>query len=370
MTDNGQSKPTTAAAHPAIDPQVTDLRPVVSGGPDGSATAAPAPAPAPPDEPARVPAAIVSAQPRTWFGTFEAFVRGAFADPSTARDRSLVVLAVIYFIGYAAWSVYALQNNLGPLPPIQTQYFLAGSVILVIVALLYLGVRYISFPGVLVRKLDTRLLIVVSCFSITTFLASGFSNAYHYSRYNVSELYINVISMMSMLITFECLVEFERRFSRPPFIIEDKRITSTVYMMSRAFLVVVSFSVVVFFMLFTYGQIPQAIGGGRPRCAIMELSREKISPETLEALLPPATTTPVASAGTTTPPESPVKTSRSREVNVLFQSSDLLIVRPFPLPTPAPTATAPVPSATQTLTRQGHTYEIKRSAVEVVTWCD
>lgn len=316
--------------------------------------------------------------PRHPFAAFEAFLRDAYADPSKARDRSLVLLAVIYFLGYIGWSIYADANGLDPLPPLQTQYFLAGSVILGISGGLYLTMRYISTIRPILEKQSTLvfwilLIICTVIFFGLVALPQSIVSSYPYS--------LRMIGLYVWLVAFALdweLVSF--RFSKLTGA-NDVFIRTVIRSMIVFFAAVVAMLAVLRFVLSGYGQIPQALGGARPRCATLELSREKISPETLQTLLPPATATatptPDATPGSVSPVDGTVKTSRSVEVNVHFQSSDLLIVRPFASPTPRPPSTAgnaPAALAESTGTpipsRRGHTYEIKRSAVEAVTWCD
>jgi hypothetical protein len=117
---------------------------------------------------------------------------------------------------------------------------------------------------------------------------------------------------------------------------------------------------ILLFIAFGYSEVPQALGGGRPRCAHLELSREKISPETM-AVLAIATATPIGTPTAVATSDSVSKTSRSREVSVLFESNDVLIVR---------LAKTPTPLAIATETPVTETFEIKRSAVEALAWCD
>lgn len=58
------------------------------------------------------------------------------------RDGFLVIASVLYILGYIIWSVSAFQSDLGLLPAIESQYFIAGIVPTLILWLVYIGVIY------------------------------------------------------------------------------------------------------------------------------------------------------------------------------------------------------------------------------------
>src|SRR2546422_6485383 len=43
-----------------------------------------------------------------------------------ARDDLLVIAAALYGVGYLVWALHASRYNLGLLPAIESQYFIAG----------------------------------------------------------------------------------------------------------------------------------------------------------------------------------------------------------------------------------------------------
>src|SRR4051812_14103708 len=64
----------------------------------------------------------------------------------TLRDGLLVLSGILYFLGYATWSLNAWRNKLGLLPAIESQYFIAGIVPALVIFVTYLLVRIgISF---------------------------------------------------------------------------------------------------------------------------------------------------------------------------------------------------------------------------------
>src|SRR5215208_1534447 len=61
----------------------------------------------------------------------------------TTRDGIVVGVATVYIAGYLVWSINAWQNNLGIPPALDLQYFVAGSVPVLIVGLAFLVGRFL-----------------------------------------------------------------------------------------------------------------------------------------------------------------------------------------------------------------------------------
>lgn len=57
------------------------------------------------------------------------------------RDGFLVGVVIVYILGYIVWAFNAWQNNLGLLPAIDFQYFIAGIVPTVLLLTLYIAIR-------------------------------------------------------------------------------------------------------------------------------------------------------------------------------------------------------------------------------------
>jgi hypothetical protein len=91
-----------------------------------------------------------------------------------------------------------------------------------------------------------------------------------------------------------------------------------------------------------YPYLPQAFGGARPRCAYLDVTRDEISAQTQQAILPAGETT--SEAGVV----------RSVQVEVLFSNGDLLMIRPQVI--------APG--------RERVVYQLQRDNVQAITWCD
>jgi len=75
-----------------------------------------------------------------------------FAKPKTLaelRELGMILVAIMYIIGYVTWSAYAYQIGLGPMPALDAQYFVAGALILILfgasIAIMLL-LHYIPLP--------------------------------------------------------------------------------------------------------------------------------------------------------------------------------------------------------------------------------
>jgi len=99
-------------------------------------------------------------------------------------------------------------------------------------------------------------------------------------------------------------------------------------------LFVVGFALVslIFYQERLYTQLPQELGGVKPRCAYLDMKVEGLSEETRRAI---------------------AAVVRSLQLDVLFASTSILMVRPNPAPTDA----------------ESTVYEINRSNVQAITWC-
>lgn len=88
-----------------------------------------------------------------------------------------------------------------------------------------------------------------------------------------------------------------------------------------------------------YPDIPQEIGGLKPRCAQLDVITTQLSNETLNAILPLNTAIDDR------------RVLRSKDVNVFFSNNEFLLVSPF------------------IENNKSEIYEIKRSNLEAIIWC-
>jgi hypothetical protein len=80
---------------------------------------------------------------RRWLARFVVWWNEAYTNPGKLRDRLLIAAGAIYVLGYVTWSVHAFTHQLGPLPAVQGQYFVAGLVIAIILFSIYMVVESI-----------------------------------------------------------------------------------------------------------------------------------------------------------------------------------------------------------------------------------
>jgi hypothetical protein len=98
---------------------------------------------------------------------------------------------------------------------------------------------------------------------------------------------------------------------------------------------------ILYFYLEIYPVLPQELGGVKPKCAFLDIEKNKLSSETLDAIIPTSLTTQ----------DGPIV--RSVKVDVYYSGGGALLIKP---------------NHTQQ-ERSSTTYEIQKSAIQVITWC-
>ena len=102
--------------------------------------------------------------------------------------------------------------------------------------------------------------------------------------------------------------------------------------------------------MYAHPLIPQEFGGPRTRCAYLDIVKAQVSNETLEAIAP--TNATMADS----------QVVRSTPVGVFFSGNDFILVKPY-------VEEQEGSSSTYRIWGNAKTYEIRRSAVKAVTWC-
>ena len=267
------------------------------------------------------------------------------------RDGLLVSGGVVYVLGRTVWAYQSQRFNQGIISVDQSQYFVAGFVPAVILALVWFGVRGIrSFlevvarwyvPSASLRKRILRKVLAYCYIAADLFCGCLWAGNYLWTHRHffpqTSFLYT------VLLITFSCIfmtglplllrVRGNQGVEKMQFDYSD-RVIMGVYP------VIVGIISIVFYGGLVYPQLPQEYGGARPRVAYLDLDRSKLSPDTLEELSP-SSAIQLKNA-----------TVRTVLLDVFFASKDTLLVKPY---------------------RRWHdnrTYEIPGSSVLGRTWAD
>jgi len=328
----------------------------------------------------------------------------------------LAAASIFYVAGYIVWSFNAWENNLGLLPALDPQYFVAGftPVVILVVALFLNKLLKLFFTEMWTKWVGEEATGFWRDIRLTLFLACGISLAFF--------LLVPWLAMILSLMCLGCL--FLKRFAPKAwsrivsrFSIEHRRTNrdgepagrvkvfvqlllvaiatflmflwirsdywvdtlvfheyaetihnylnlvlfacfillpplggiwdwaTKLYKIFWIYIAVFVFIVIglVFYADRVYPNLPQEFGGVRPRCAFLDLKTEQVSRETRQALLPAAAM------------ESDDPVARSVQVDALFSNKDLMLIRPY-------------------VEDQGNdpqtVYEIRKSNVLAVTWCD
>jgi hypothetical protein len=262
------------------------------------------------------------------------------------RDGLLVCATLLYGLGYFVWSLNAWQNNLGLLPLIESQYLVAGVVPALILWLAYLGLRLLTRlkdhlpswigPGVKGWKLAGRLL-TVACFwgSLAVFL--GIFTPWFQDRFPEWTRSGLLVSCAILVVTTVLYSGSERRTDR----VQNLYANLYTYFIPYGLAVVAIFAYVA-----VHRTLPHEFGGARPRCAYLDVTRAKMSDESLRDVVPADAV------------DGPRQVVRSNRLFVYFSGRDFMLVRPFVADPRGGGRVTP------------HVYEIARGVIEAVNWCD
>jgi len=279
------------------------------------------------------------------------------------RDGILVVGGILYVFGYLVWSFNAWKNNLGLLPAVESQYFIAGLTPAVITCIGYFGVKFIFSS---LNKLRARFRISEeSTLSQILLMLFGGMALTIYGILRAVDWLIIAGGRMGEIIDIVIILTLIYLITLPlPTNDWYRKYISNLaipaYVFGLCFVALLAF-------LDAYPNLPQALGGMRPRCVYLDVASKELSPETLSALtvskapsrqseLPAA---PRQTGGETAAAEGQADKSgelasgagaevmRSGVADVLFSGNDYIVIK-----------------------ARERTYEIKRDAVHAVIPCE
>ena len=277
----------------------------------------------------------------------------------STRDGVLMSISALYVLGYGVWSYYAWSHGLGLRPAVDAQYFVAGIVPALLLAAVFAGGRWdrrvflslnsYLFPQIAARSgVARKRLLIISRLLLTIW---GFAwcdlIAFCFLHRSVGPWWINVPLVLTSfywaLLGTPLVI---RRFA--PAIAEEKPESdlwqASLYSMFFGFLTL-SLYVQVF-----YPFIPQAWGGVAPRPATLDLIRSQVSGETLSALSAPSQSLATDHSSASDKPLTKAIV-RSGLVDILFQGSSTVLVRPRSAGLPGAPASSEI-------------YELKSAAVQ------
>jgi hypothetical protein len=252
------------------------------------------------------------------------------------RDGLLVLASLLYGLGYLAWSLHAWQNDLGLLPALDVQYFVAGVFPALILAAAFWAFRLITraiepFLSWLYSEPRTRaktfahrstggLLFVSGTVLVLVTVSPGLGR--RIGEGWVLAAILGAGSLGSILYDRGATDvnsragRFFRLFHLGNVILLGALVAAFVFMRS------------------VYPFIPQELGGVQPRCAYLDVARSRLSPSTLAVLV----------EGGELGGSAPVL--RSKPLEIPYASSAVVMVR-----------------------LQNRVYVLDRGAVEVITSC-
>ena len=284
------------------------------------------------------------------------------------RDGFLVTAGVFYLFGYIVWAINAHRNDMGLLPALEFQYFIAGIAPVLIVLSLYFAVVGIKRlrdkmsvwfdEDVTGWKLYLSwLMFILGAVAVIHILANdaewfktGFPGV-------ARRKWLIIISALMIMASYLFLRPVESNLGRfinttqesPDHPLRDfvRAIISLpvgllvvlLRWVAKDYFYLLLFSLpILAFIIFVwelYPKIPQEFGGARPRHACLDVAREQISNETVEGIMP-------VDAGKSNTP-----IVRSPRVEILFSGSDVMLVK-----------------------ARGRVYTITKSTIRAVTTCD
>ena len=231
------------------------------------------------------------------------------------RDGLLVLGALIYAAGYGAWSYHAWNMQLGPLPALDAQYFLAGIPALGTLLLAWCAARavvrfyVVTYPAWRVRQ-SRR---VTRGLDWVAFLTSMAGVAY-IAKYRLVAIFTQDISASDIAILAVCALSIT--LQREPFPDDEPALTKPevwlTYMLTLAFALLGALA----YLRIAYPRIPQVFGGAEPRAARLDLLSARITPETARLL-------GASSNGIITD-----RAYRSGRLWVYYSDRDILLVSP------------------------------------------
>jgi hypothetical protein len=231
-----------------------------------------------------------------------------------SRDGILVLIGIIYFLGYISWANYAQVHALGLLPALDAQYLAAGilpTIVLAAAGLLAMGIREYSrrtlnAPSARRRKFATIVVRIAGSVILVGFIAKALTRGRPQALAE-SLLYFGVC------LGFIAGVSFASAKGD----VADRFFRRYVIFMGWAIGIVLG-PVLAFFLYanLVFPMIPSEFGGPAPRCTRLDVWVDQLAPETRYGVLP---------AGTASL-DSSHAVRRTSNLSLVFQTGDFVLV--------------------------------------------
>lgn len=216
------------------------------------------------------------------------------------RDNPVGAGAGVYAIGYVAWSIHTWMEDLGPVPALDAQYFLAGSVPIIIGFLCIRGgqftlqviqpVRNWLYREAKPTNLKLALRIAMWLIYAVWILLILFHGLLDYMGVEVEAPYwIGVYIFTTLAVFITTLLQAPIKLLKPTGNMSDEEELFLKHDDPRR--INLLYAMVAFFCTFIYlawifPALPQELGGAQPRCANLDIITKGISLETLISFAP------------------------------------------------------------------------------------
>lgn len=254
------------------------------------------------------------------------------------RDSILVGASLIYGAGYAVWAIVAWREHIGSIPVFDAQYFAAGLppiLILVLAAMLARGAaivhdRWRNFVDSLDDPIPMRIGIgVMICIAVSVI---SISIAQVGERTEIkAAVTVIAAAMLALAILISPTETVSRRWMQQLTTGSRARDRAFLTWASRAYrraemasvaqrrgtlysaMLIIGIGTAGLYIFSGYAMLPQALGGAKPRCAVLDIEPNKVSSEAAALLR--------LQQGDIARPK------RTRQLEVLYLANDRIIVR-------------------------------------------
>lgn len=274
-------------------------------------------------------------EPPGWFQSIGSLASGWLQRIGNLRDGFLVAAATTYALGWFVWAVNAQENNLGLLPALEAQYFVAGVIPLLILVSVYWSIRgAILFRDWYSKKIKQKRrlsqaivwgwLVSLVVLLLLSWLSDRFPGL-EPAMYALLWVFMVLFFFLPLSATgWDRIFWLYRR------------------LLTIMFILLLGFTGIVSYLYAVYPNIPQEFGGLRPRTAYLDVAKAELSKETLKEIFPSGVF------------DSNSDVVQSNKVDVYYSGHDFILVKLHG----------------QDQDANQSTYEIKQSAIQAILWYD
>ncbi|HEX8152366.1 MAG TPA: hypothetical protein VF698_04530 [Thermoanaerobaculia bacterium] len=259
-------------------------------------------------------------------------IRTTLSTVGSVRDGMLVCGGVVYIAGYVTWALHAWNIGAGPAAALETQYFAVGVPLcffaLVGIFLMTTGRRLLTnrWEQYLRARPERERLAIQGGAFVAAVACGGVAIVLMPRAGPAGPGRLMAVLVAVMLSVFLLGLTQGSSYSR-------RQVATANLVLTSLTLIVIGTA---FFVTTVYTEIPQELGGGRPRVARIDVRTADVSAETLQMLAIPLPPLPIA---------------RSQEILVVHMDDQTLLIF----------------IGTGELARRRH-LEISRSSVAAFEW--